>query len=437
MVQGKFGKRAAMGASVLALVAASVPALAAQAQADTSPEVAAVAAARRALGDGLPKPDLDALHTVFAQVMAGGAPGVMTRIDGDRGASVYRETAGVADRSDGRTMNTDARFRIGSITKSFSTVVLLQLVQEGKIALDTSVDTYLPGLLPDTTITVRNLLTHRSGLWDYTNDMFANTVPGFEAVRNKVFTYQELVKLSTAHPATAKPGAAYQYSNTNFVVVGALIEKITGQSVRTEYEQRIITPLQLTDTVYVHPSATIPGLHINGYLTPDEAGAALVDSTDQTVSWAQSAGAMVSNPRDLNRFFSSLMGGRLLSAPMLTEMLKMTPSDTTGTRFYGLGLRQRDLSCGVSVYGHTGTVQGFYSYAFTTRDGRRSVTSMANTSNNGNVNTILGDTLEAAFCGKTPASTSPAAKAPSSKRPAAATPSAPFYEDIAPNVPRH
>ncbi|MCZ4123061.1 serine hydrolase domain-containing protein [Streptomyces sp. H39-S7] len=433
MVQGKFGKRAVMSASVLALVVASVPALAAQAQAT---ETVAGNATRHTPGDGLPQPDLDALHQVFTQVMAGGAPGVMTRIDGDSGETVHRETAGVADRSDGQAMNTDARFRIGSITKSFSTVVLLQLVQEGKVALDTSVDTYLPGLLSDRTITVRHLLTHRSGLWDYTNDMFADTVPGFEAVRNKVFTYQELVKLSLAHPATAEPGAAYQYSNTNFVVVGALIEKITGQPVRTEYEQRIIDPLNLTSTVYVHPSATIPGGHINGYLTPDEAGAPLVDSTEQTLSWAQSAGAMVSNPRDLNRFFSALMGGRLLSAGMLTEMLTMTPSDGTGTRFYGLGLRQRVLSCGISVYGHTGTVQGYYSYVFTTRDGLRSVTSMANTSNNGNVNTILGNTLEAAFCGKAPAPKTPAAQAPSAQRSPTATPSAPFYEDIAPNVAR-
>lgn len=425
MVQGKFGKRAAMGAAVLALVVTPVPAFAAQAAPGT--------ATRQAPGDGLREPDLDALHQVFAQVMAGGAPGVMTRIDS--GNTVYRETAGVADRSNGQAMNTDARFRIGSITKSFSTVVLLQLVDEGKIALDAPVDQYLPGLLPDATITVRNLLTHRSGLWDYTNDMFANTVPGFEAVRNKVFTYQELVKLSLAHPVTAKPGVAYQYSNTNFVVVGALIEKITGNPVRTEYQRRIIGPLHLNNTVYVHPRTTIPGRHINGYLTPDEAGAPLVDSTDQTVSWAQSAGAMVSNPRDLNRFFSSLMSGRLLSTGMLTEMLRMTPSDGTGTKFYGLGLRQRNLSCGISVYGHTGTVQGFYSYAFTTRDGRRSVSSMANTSNNGNVNTILGNTLEAAFCGKTPAPTAPAT---ASKRSALTTPSAPVREeeDIAPNITR-
>ncbi|MDJ0345675.1 serine hydrolase domain-containing protein [Streptomyces sp. H10-C2] len=428
MVQGKFVHRAAMGAVVLALVVTPVPAFAAQ----SATRAVEGIATRQAPSDGLQKPDLDALHQIFAQVMAGGAPGVMTRIDS--GNTVYRETAGVADRSTGQAMDTDARFRVGSITKSFSTVVLLQLVGEGKVSLDAPVNQYLPGLLPDSTITVRHLLTHRSGLWDYTNDMFASTVPGFEAVRNKVFTYQELVKLSLAHPMTAKPGAAYQYSNTNFVVVGALIEKITGHPVGTEYQRRIIGPLHLNDTVYVHPRATIPGRHIKGYLTPDQAGAPLVDSTDQTVSWAQSAGAMVSNSHDLNRFFSSLLSGRLLSASMLTEMLKMTPSDTTGTRFYGLGLRQRNLSCGISVYGHTGTVQGFYSYAFTTRDGRRSVSSMANTSNNGNVNTILGNTLEAAFCGKTP---TPKAPAPSSKQSAVTTPSAPFYEDIAPNIARH
>ncbi|WP_055628386.1 serine hydrolase domain-containing protein, partial [Streptomyces hirsutus] len=303
-------------------------------------------------------------------------------------------------------------FRIGSVSKTFSSVVLLQLVDEGRLELDAPVNHYLPGLLPDDRITVRHLLTHRSGLADYTEAMFAKTVPGFEAVRNRVFTYQELVDLSLAEPRTTEPGVAYKYSNANFVVVGMLIENATGTSVAKQYEQRIIKPLKLRHTSYVHPETRIRETHVRGYLHPDEVGAPLVDSTEQTVSWAQSAGAVISDPADLNTFTTALMRGRLLSPRMLDAMTTVTPTDATQTRFYGLGLRRYDLSCGTQVYGHTGTVQGFYTYAFATRDGRRALSAMANTSNRGAANTALGGTLEAAFCGKETAPVASSTKAP-------------------------
>lgn len=392
--------RLAVSAALLAVVAGVAPATAAQAA--TVP----AAEAPRTAGPALPAPDMEAVDQALRDTLAAGAPGALARIT--EGGRALSATEGVSDKATGAAMDTRARFRIGSVTKTFSTVVLLQLVDEKKIELDVPVDHYLPGLLPDDRITVRHLLTHRSGLSDYTNAMFDKTVPGFEAVRNKVFTYQELVGLSLAEPRTGEPGAAYQYSNTNFVVVGMLIEKATGRPVAKEYERRIIKPLKLRDTSYVHPDVRIAGKHTHGYLTPDEAGAPLVDSTEQTVSWAQSAGAMISSPADLSTFMSALVGGKLVAPKLLDQMLTMTPTDAANTRFYGLGLRRYDLSCGTSVYGHTGTVQGFYTYAFTTRDGRRSMTAMANTSNRGVANTALGATLEGAFCGKKPA---PAAKA--------------------------
>ncbi|MFA7763355.1 serine hydrolase domain-containing protein [Streptomyces sp. NRRL S-448] len=371
-------RRLALSAALLGVMAALAPATTAHAAPTT--------------------PDLEALTQALRNTTAAGAPGALARFSGPGGVSV--RTEGVRDRTTGSAMDPQARFRIGSVSKTFSSVVLLQLVDEGRIDLDTAVNQYLPGLLPDDRITVRHLLSHRSGLADYTNAMFEHTVPGFEAVRNKVFSYQELVDLSLREPRTTEPGVAYKYSNTNFVVVGMLIEKATGNGVAKEYERRIFKPLKLRNTSYVHPSAQIKGLHTRGYLHPDEAGAPLVDSTEQTVSWAQSAGAVISNPADLNTFTSALLGGRLLPARMLDAMLTATPTDTTNTRFYGLGLRRYDLSCGTSVYGHTGTVQGFYTYAFSTRDGRRSLSAMANTSNKGEANTALGGTLEAAFCGK-------------------------------------
>ncbi|MGW3461821.1 serine hydrolase [Streptomyces olivaceoviridis] len=246
--------------------------------------------------------------------------------------------------------------------------------------------------------TVRHVLGHRSGLYDYTDDMFANSVSGFEAVRKKVFTYRQLVALSLKKPRTNAPGAAYAYSNTNFVVAGLLIEKLTGRSVRTAYQDRVIGPLKLKDTFYVHPDTAIPGRYARGYLTPDTAGAPLVDATAQTVSWAQSAGAIISSARDLDVFYSALLKGKLMSAARLAEMERFTKVNSTTA--YGLGLRRRDLSCGVSVYGHTGAVQGYYTYAFSTKDGGRSLTAVANTSNNGKVLDTLAGALESAFCGK-------------------------------------
>jgi D-alanyl-D-alanine carboxypeptidase len=405
MVSAMVGRGTALGAALLALLA--VPA-----QAGT------------AAAADLPAPDDAGLQAVLHTALSQGAPGAMVRVD-DNG-TVHQLSEGVADRATGRAITTTDRFRVGSVTKSFSAVVLLQLVDEGKLDLDASVNTYLPGLLPDDRITVREVMSHRSGLYDYTNDMFAQTVPGFESVRNKVFSYQDLVTLSLKHAVTNAPGAAYSYSNTNFVVAGMLIEKLTGHPVATEYQNRIFTPLNLTDTFYVHPDTAIPGTHANGYLTPDEAGGALVDSTEQTVSWAQSAGAIISSTQDLDTFFSALMRGQLMSAAQLTQMQQWTTVNST--QGYGLGLRRRDLSCGISVYGHTGTVQGYYTYAFASKDGKRSVTALANTSNNVNVLNTMARTLESAFCGKS--TTAKLRGATSSAT------TVERYEDIAPGIAR-
>ncbi|WP_030613592.1 serine hydrolase domain-containing protein [Streptomyces fulvoviolaceus] len=362
----------------------------------SAPAHAAPREAPGAEAGALPEADLAGLRGVLRAALRQGAPGAMARVD-DRG-TVLKTAVGVANRKSGRAIGNADRFRIGSVTKTFTAVVLLQLVDEKKLKLDASVNRYLPGLLPDNRITVRHVLSHRSGLYDYTNDMFASTVPGFEAVRKKVFTPRQLVNRSLRRPRTNTPGAVYSYSNTNFVVAGMLVEKLTGHSVRTEYQNRIIKPLTLRDTFYVHPGTKIPGRHAHGYLTPDRAGAALVDATNQTVSWAQSAGALISSTRDLNTFLSALLRGELTSAAQLKQMRRWVPAG--GVQSYGLGLRRRDLSCGVSVYGHTGAVQGFYTYAFASKDGKRSLAALANTSNNGTVLNTMLRTLDSAFCGK-------------------------------------
>ncbi|WCN05463.1 serine hydrolase domain-containing protein [Streptomyces sp. M92] len=384
-------RRLAAGAALVAALAGGVA---------SSPVAYGAPAAPAAARTAAPSPDMAGVAAALNAAVAEGAPGAMARFTGPEGARA--RTAGVRDRASGAAMDVRARFRVGSVSKTFTAVVVLQLVDEGRLALDAPVDRYLPGLLPDDRITVRHLLTHRSGLADYTDRMFHETVPGFEAVRDRVFSQRELVDLSLAEPRTTEPGATYKYSNTNFVVAGMLVERVTGRPVARAYQQRIIGPLGLRETSYVHPDPRIAGLRVRGYLHPDEAGAPLVDSTEQTVSWAQSAGAVISAPADLNTFMTALMRGGLLSPRMLDAMTTVTPTDATNTRFYGLGLRRYDLTCGTRVYGHTGTVQGYYTYAFATRDGSRGLSAMANTSNRGQANTALGGTLEAAFCGKKP-----------------------------------
>ncbi|MFF9378706.1 serine hydrolase domain-containing protein [Streptomyces griseoluteus] len=380
MVSATVGRSAVLGAVALSLLV--VPA-----QAATGEKDAAAA---------LPAPDTAGVDGVLRTVRAQGAPAALARID-DQGRS-HLISRGVADRGTGRAASTADRFRIGSVTKTFSSVVLLQLADEGKLDLDAPVNRYLPKLLPSDAITVRHVLSHRSGLYDYTNDMFAQSVSGFEAVRKKVFTYPQLVALSLKKPRVNAPGVAYSYSNTNFVVAGMLIEKLTKRPVKEAYQNRITGPLKLRDTFYVHPDTRIPGRFARGYLTPDRSGDPLVDATEQTVSWAQSAGAVISTAKDLNTFYAALLGGKLLSAARLAQMERFTKVDATTA--YGLGLRRRDLSCGVSVYGHTGAVQGYYTYAFATKDGKRALTAVATTSNNGKVLNALAGTLEPAFCGK-------------------------------------
>ncbi|MFK0170839.1 serine hydrolase domain-containing protein [Streptomyces sp. NPDC090306] len=409
------GRTLALGVLALSLLAAP-PARAADPRPGTGRPAAGTTAAGSA--GALPASDPGALLAALRTARAQGAPGAMARLDDD--GTVRTTSVGVADRAGRRPLSNEDRFRVGSVTKTFSAVVLLQLADEGRLKLDEPVDTYLPGLLPDDRITVRHVLGHRSGLYDYTNDMFARTVPGFEAVRTKVFTYRQLVDLSLRHPRTNAPGAAYVYSNTNFVVAGMLIEKLTGGPVAAAYERRIIAPLGLRDTFYVHPGTSLPGRYARGYLTPDDAGAPLVDATRQTVSWAQSAGAMVSTTRDLSTFFKAVVGGRLTSAKSLAQMRSWRPAGTD--QAYGLGLRRRELPCGVAVFGHTGAVQGYYTYAFTSQDGRRTLTAAATTSNNSAVLTALARTLDAAFCGK---------RAPRTRGAAPAE----RFEDVAPQTP--
>ena len=156
-------------------------------------------------------------------------------------------------------------FRIGSITKTFTGTVILQLVDEGKLRLDDPIAKYQPEVPNGANITIRQLLQMTSGLFNYTDDPAWNQA--LDANRQRVWSPQELVAIALAHPPYFAPGTDFHYSNTNTVLLGLIIEQITGNNVADEFARRIFTPLGMRETVMPPPTmAAIPDPHPRGYL---------------------------------------------------------------------------------------------------------------------------------------------------------------------------
>ncbi|WP_367135587.1 serine hydrolase domain-containing protein [Saccharothrix sp. HUAS TT1] len=284
-----------------------------------------------------------------------GAQGVQVRVtDGRR---EFTARAGTARVDSPRPVPTDGRFRVGSITKTFVSTVVLQLVGEGEVDLDAPVGRYLPGLLPDgDRITVRHLLQHTSGLHNYTL-----VLPQDLSERFRTWTPAELVALSTARPLDFQPGTGWNYSNTNYVVAGLLVEAVTGRPYGAEVAQRVLRPLGLRSTVVPGARSDIPGPHAHGYLRD---GGEVVDITEMNPSVAYAAGEMISTTADLDRFADALLDGRLLRPAQRAELTSALPT----TNGYGLGVERTDLPCGGSVWGHGGSIPGYASLMLSTPD---------------------------------------------------------------------
>lgn len=309
------------------------------------------------------------LRPLLQDVVTAGVPGVIARVQD--GSETRLVAAGVSDLATGAALRPNARFRVGSITKTFVATVVLQLVEEGRLSLDEPVGRRLPGLLANAdTITVRQLLNHTSGLFNYLDD--PTVLQGL--VQNRVFTPRELVAIAETHPSTAPPGTKWAYSNTNYVVAGLLVEAVTGHPVGQELRTRIFEPLGLRDTSFPVTTAKIPGYHAHGYVpsellpagfvdpkfppTPD---GRLVDVTELNPSSYWAAGAIISSAPDLSRFYRALMTGRLLTPSMLRAMKTTVPTDPTNPSGpgYGLGILRLPTSCGTN-WGHDGAVPGGY-----------------------------------------------------------------------------
>ncbi|SCK18380.1 serine hydrolase [Streptomyces sp. WMMB 322] len=319
------------------------------------------------------------------------------------GGGVWHGSSGIADRATHRPPMSQDKFRVGSLTKPFIAAVMLQLEAEGSVDLDAPVERWLPGTVrgggqDGRIVTVRQLLGHTSGLYDFTadpgmqRDYFG---PRFAAHRYDSHDAASLVRTATAHRRAFEPGTDWGYSNTNYVLAGMVIEKVTGRSYAHEVERRIIRPLKLRDTSFPGTSPGIPEPHGRAYskLAPAGSGTRVHDVTALDPSLAGASGEMISSTGDLIRFMQALLGGDVLPARQLAQMKSTVPAD--GGDRYGLGLTRYRLSCGTTVWGHEGTIQGSHSTAVTTADGSHPAAFNVNA----DWSSGMADMIEAEYCG--------------------------------------
>jgi D-alanyl-D-alanine carboxypeptidase len=299
-------------------------------------------------------------------------PGVVVLVKSKQGD--WSTTLGTAEIGEDVAMELDDHFRIGSNTKTMTSTVILQLVQEGKLKLDDPVSTYIPDVPNGDTITIANLSEMRSGLFSYTSDLGFNQT--LDADPQKAWTPEELLEIAFSHPVTAAPDTEFDYCNTNIVLLGLIIEQLTGMSASEAFQERIFGPLGLEQSsLPANTDSSLPSPHARGYqfLTnvetidsyavpadqlPDALDGTLlpIDDTDANPSWAWTAGGAISTADDLAIYVKAMVGGGLLDeATQKIRMDSVRPlSESSG---YGLGLAQFG-----PMYGHDGQLPGFSSF---------------------------------------------------------------------------
>ncbi|MCR8857970.1 MULTISPECIES: serine hydrolase domain-containing protein [Bacillus] len=331
--------------------------------------------------------DRNSVKQVMRDTLQLGFPGILAKTS--EGGKTWSYAAGIADLRTKKPMKTDFRFRIGSVTKTFTATVVLQLAGENRLNLDDSIEKWLPGVIQGNgydgnQITIRQILNHTSGIAEYLRSKDADMMN-----TKKTYTAEELVKIGLSLPPDFAPGKGWSYSDTGYVLLGILIEKVTGNSYAEEIENRIIEPLELSNTFLPGNSSVIPGTnHARGYVQPDGASE-LKDVTYYNPSIASSAGDMISTADDLNKFFSYLLSGKLLKEQQLKQMLTTVPTGSAEISGYGLGIYETKLPNGVSIWGHTGSIPGFVTLVGGTLGGKHTLAVNLNSMGKANFKNIL------------------------------------------------
>ncbi|MET7594577.1 serine hydrolase domain-containing protein [Streptomyces sp. NPDC005481] len=265
------------------------------------------------------------------------------------GKGSYVRATGLADIDTGEPMTTREFVRIGSETKTFTVTALLKLVDDGRIGLDDPISAYVDGVPNGDRITLRHLAEMRSGLYPYSDD------PDFDhdlmSDPNRYFSPEELLEYGYRHKNTFAPGKKFEYNNSNLILLGLVIEKVTGHRLADVIDRRVLRPAHLRHTLFPEGSE-FPEPHPRGY-TDQTLSGEVADSTDWDPSWAWAAGAMISNLHDLHRWAKIVATGELISPRLQAERLKTLPTGHPGTT-YGLGIFKSD-----GWIGHNGSIPGY------------------------------------------------------------------------------
>lgn len=280
-------------------------------------------------------------------------PGAVVGVWQD-GAAPYVRAFGVRDTASGEPMATYLYMRIGSVTKTFIVTAVLQLVDQGKVGLDHPIGRYERGVPNGDAITIRQLAAMRSGLYGYTDEV----IPALASQPQRQWTPEELLDISFRHPPLFPPGTEFDYSNTNTVLLGLVVEKVSGQSLNTYIDEHIARAENLEHTVFPTGPA-LPSPHAQGYTKTPEGKS--VDATDWNPSWGWAAGQMVSTVDDLHIWARDVATGKLLSPATQREREQFflpAPSEGRGS-LYGLGLENQN-----GWIGHNGNIAGYQTYAY-------------------------------------------------------------------------
>ncbi|MGW7550014.1 serine hydrolase domain-containing protein [Streptomyces sp. WAC 06725] len=341
-----------------------------------------------------PRCDAKPLQTALKALKEVGASGISVTVKSPR-CGVWNGGVGLADLKTGRKVVGNEHSRIASDTKTWTATVVLQLVGEGRIKLDDTVDHYLPGLIRTKSydgrkITIRQLLQHTSGLPDYLDAPYWNDL---DARRwDHVEPLQTVEQALTLPPPDDRTPAGFSYSNTNYNLAGLIVTEVTGRDIGTEIEQRIIEPLGLRETYWPGDRTKLPEPDLRGYA---ERNGALRDRTEWNTSGADASGALVSTGADATTFWTALMTGKLLAPDQLAEMKKTVPDGSSGER-YGLGVERYERAPGFVTWGHSGHMESGHKFRnAVTDDGRRAVTLLigSETFDSDRVDAIIGDLI--------------------------------------------
>ncbi|MEW9552637.1 serine hydrolase domain-containing protein [Nonomuraea sp. NPDC050783] len=328
--------------------------------------------------------DRPELRAIMREMVESGFVGVTLRVHDERGT--WTAAAGLAELNGTTEPPIDGHVRIGSNTKTFIATAVLRLVAEGRIELDAPVAGHLPEFGLDERITVRMLLQHTSGIFNFTGEYYEDGtfVPGTPATpsgkpwadgRFTTYRPEELVKLALSKPARFEPGTDWSYANTNYVLARLLIEKVTGRPLAQEMHRLILGPLGLTGTCQPTAESDLPAPHAHAYYRYQEPGGqeTVLDVTEHNPSWISSGGDMISTTRDLHTFVTALLGGELLPAELLAQMC--TPESKAG---YGLGVFVQPAPGGGTLITHNGGIAGHAALMYATPDGRTTLTAALN-----------------------------------------------------------